>query len=109
MSGKEIVDMSTMQSKCIEENIICEITNLSKTSVKNYDLNEQKALEKIAKNSSEPTMKYSEKSTCVNLDFNSGAYFLVILPFARKMKTDKIESSDMKMKCTSSEQRTDKK
>ena len=67
-----------------EEEMIRKISKSSKN--KNYDLNQEKALEKIYIFSKLNPFTQEKKSTYVNLQYNSGSYFHVPLPFAREEK-----------------------
>ena len=101
--------VEVIKCQTVEEEIIANIVQQGHKH-KNYDLNEEKALEKMSKLSTIDNIAQENKTTCVNFQFSSGAYLIVILLFIRKLSTKKfIQNERMIVECTRNEDRCDKK
>ena len=97
------------QEHSLEAELINYLTDGQKF-MKNYDLNQEKAIEKIMKLAKIEALTRENKSTCVNMHFNSGAYFHTALVFSKQIQVDgEFKNDHMKIKCTRKESRTDRK
>ena len=75
---------------------------------KNYSLNQRKAMEKIAENAKLLPFEIKSQNSCTTIQFNSGAYKLIMMNVAKCIKEgDKIQFDEYEATCMKAEQTYD--
>ena len=78
------------------------------TLVKNYTLNQKRAMEKIAENTKIPNLVLNKQTSCISIQMSSGAYQVAALGLLRSVSGEKVvEYKERKAVCTKSEPRFD--
>ena len=82
---------------------------VSKNNNKSYEINKDKVVEFITENSKSDPIQVETKSTCSNLQMNSGTYHVLIMKnFINLKEEEHIQVEDEIVKCLKNEARYDK-
>ena len=99
---------SLMKSADSSDETLLDLIKTNVECVRNFTLNQRKALEKLAENTKLCNYDIKTQNSCTTIQMNSGIYILAIMRIAKSIKEgDTIEYGENRAVCSKAEQRYD--